>query len=413
MLLFGGGGGYRVTAILPDASQLVPGNLVKVGGVPVGTVKSIDLNEQRQAEVTLAISEERFKPLREGTRADVMYGSLSSLAGRVVALTPGPDDAAEIPDGGRIAVDKTRSPVEIDEVLTTLDAETRRSLQRLFHGSAAVLSGEEKAANDGLAALSPALQQTAQTVREVNRDQAAFERFIVDSAAVVSSVAGRDTDLREGLVNGAQVAGEIAAGDTDLSRLLAEAPPTLRSANTTLVNLRSALRDVTPAVAAARPVAPRLARTLRTLSPVTRHARPALRDLRTLLPDVTSALGRLPRLERFAVPALGSATGATRDTQPILSGLRSIYPDILAGPTNGFGGTTGGYYDANGGFVRMSVSLGGDALSGILNTGTPLQTGGGFTKHTARCGGGASQPAADGSNPFVDPAFPCDPGQRP
>ena len=44
LLMFGGGGGYKVTAVFENGGQLVKGNQVRVGGRSVGTV------EQHRAE---------------------------------------------------------------------------------------------------------------------------------------------------------------------------------------------------------------------------------------------------------------------------------------------------------------------------------------------------------------------------
>jgi phospholipid/cholesterol/gamma-HCH transport system substrate-binding protein len=51
-LLFSAGGGYRVTATFLNAGQLVRGNEVQVGGVPVGSVEDVDVTDDGLAEVT-------------------------------------------------------------------------------------------------------------------------------------------------------------------------------------------------------------------------------------------------------------------------------------------------------------------------------------------------------------------------
>ena len=99
LMLFGGGGGYRVTMLLETSSQLVTGNEVKVGGVPIGTITAIDLTEDYQAKVEVKITNDDYTPLREGTRADVLFDSLSSVAARYLSLTMGPEGAPR--DRGR------------------------------------------------------------------------------------------------------------------------------------------------------------------------------------------------------------------------------------------------------------------------------------------------------------------------
>jgi phospholipid/cholesterol/gamma-HCH transport system substrate-binding protein len=82
ILLFRGDGGYRVTAEFVNAGQLVKGNEVKAGGVTVGSVKEIDVSQDGAAEVTLAITDSDYEPLRQGTRVLIKQGSLSGIANR-------------------------------------------------------------------------------------------------------------------------------------------------------------------------------------------------------------------------------------------------------------------------------------------------------------------------------------------
>jgi phospholipid/cholesterol/gamma-HCH transport system substrate-binding protein len=100
-------GGYTVTAVVSDAGQLTKGNEVQVGGVPVGSVKSVNVRDDgRQAELELSIDGSEA-PLHEGTTATVRNPSLTSIAGRYVALLPGPNSAPEIPSGGEIPTEDT------------------------------------------------------------------------------------------------------------------------------------------------------------------------------------------------------------------------------------------------------------------------------------------------------------------
>ena len=101
VLLFTGGGGYTVTAEFLNAGQLVNGNEVDIGGRPVGTVSDISLDDNGRALVKMELTD--HTPLHEGTTAVIRVTSLSGIANRYVAIEPGPNSAAKIRDGGRIA----------------------------------------------------------------------------------------------------------------------------------------------------------------------------------------------------------------------------------------------------------------------------------------------------------------------
>jgi phospholipid/cholesterol/gamma-HCH transport system substrate-binding protein len=242
IVLGGGGQRYEVRALVENAGQLVKGNLVKVGGVTVGSVAAIDLTSDNQAQITLRISDPRFKPLHEGTIATIRNTSLSSVAGRQVALQPGPNSNPAIEDGGAIKAEDTRPIVDLDQLLNTLDAQARTALQDLVHGGAVAFGSHPQQADAALAALNPAVAQARLTTSELAGDQATFERALVESAGVVSSVASRAGDLQAGIANGARVANAVTAESASLDAALRRAPPALKRSNTTLAELRSGWR---------------------------------------------------------------------------------------------------------------------------------------------------------------------------
>ena len=139
---------------------------------------------------------------------------------------------------------------------------------------------------------------------------------------------------------------------------------------------------------------------------VARHAIPAVSEIRALLPSARQALSRLPPLERTAVPAMQSGTTAIGKVLPLLAGARPYAPDLIAGLFNGFGGSTAGYYDANGHYSRIMLELGQGGGTGALATLAGVSGPGLNAYRTgllARCPGGAVEPAPDASNPFVPP----------
>ena len=101
VLLGGNGEEYEVTAEFENASQLVKGNEVVVGGTAAGSIKEIELGPEGQALVTFTVDEE-YAPLHRGTVATIRSPSLSQIAGRQVQLTipAGSQAGEEIPNGG-------------------------------------------------------------------------------------------------------------------------------------------------------------------------------------------------------------------------------------------------------------------------------------------------------------------------
>jgi phospholipid/cholesterol/gamma-HCH transport system substrate-binding protein len=429
--MFGAGGGYRVHLTLDNAGQLVKGNQVKVGGRPVGLIQSIELQDDARARIEVSIEDE-LAPLHQGSVMTLRATSLSGIANRYLALEPGRNDEPEIPDGGDVRAEDGREAVDLDQLLNTLDAQTQRDLQAFVRNAADAFAdepstseGEEatlvaaRQANAGLESLNPALSQSAETFRALMSDQEALERFIVRSAQVVEDVSARPEHLDPLVGNALGTVGALARESAALESSLRRLPPVLRKTNSTLVNLRATLGDVRPLVRDARPVAPLLSDAFDQLRPFARDARPVVGEARAVIDragteaDLLGVLERLVPLSRAAVPAFDSTVKTVEDALPIVREARPYGVDVIGGLINGFGGTTAGYYDANGHYVRISfqgstVTLTG--VGGLVPRPPELQGLTGFrTDLDKRCPGAGTQAAEDGSNPYLDTEdFPCD-----
>ncbi len=103
VILLSGGSSYQVNAVFSDASQIVSGDQVEIGGNAVGTVSGIQLTRSGQAQLTLSINNSSYTPLHQGTEATVRQASLSGIANRYIDLRLGPATAPRIPSGGVIA----------------------------------------------------------------------------------------------------------------------------------------------------------------------------------------------------------------------------------------------------------------------------------------------------------------------
>jgi len=419
LLVLGSGPSYRVHATLENASQLIAGDQVKVGGVPVGSVDSITLDRSGQAQLTLSIDDGSLVPLHQPSRIEVRSVGLASIAGRYVTLTPGPSNGPRIPNGGEIGASNSGAEVDLDEVLNSLDPRTLSDLQAAVRGLGRASGGHApQEFNAAIHDLNPALSQTATTAAEIVRDQPRFERFLLESADVVGAVASRSGAVERLVPAAGQTLSAVASQTAALDDSLRQLPPTLREANTTLVNLRSTIEDVRPAVREARPVAPLLNEFLTRLQPVAEQGVQVIPALRALIDspgrlDLLGVLRALPPLERIALPALRSGVRTTTLSLPILDEVRPYTPDFVGGQLNGFGGTTSTYYDANGRYTRISFQGSGYTLNnqGSLVPVPPSQ--GGLTGYRKdilrRCPGAATQTSSlDHSNPWIPrKGFPC------
>lgn len=406
-LLLAPGGGYTLHVHFVDAGQLLPGNLVEVGGVPVGSVSDIRLTSDNQADVVLHIRDDRFAPLHEGTTAAIRLVGLSSVANRYVALTPGPLSSRALPSGATLATSATGPVVDLDQVLDSIDPRTRARVQRLLVAGAQSLDGVTGAANQTLRYLNPALDQTAALTAELDRDEPALSGLVRTGSAVAATLASRTPAITHGIASAATALNAVAAERAALADTLDRAPVVLGAARGTLGRLDAALAQLRPALVAARPSAGPLAALLPVVVKAGKAAEPVVSRLARELPALSAALRGLPPLAATGTPALDNTASALHAALPVVQGLRPYVPDLITGLFNGFGGDAGGYYDANGHYARVSVTGGGGSVGGAGSL-APTTSGSGVrTGVLARCPGGAAEPAADRSNPWIPDPSTC------
>ncbi|HEY1359964.1 MAG TPA: MlaD family protein [Thermoleophilaceae bacterium] len=422
IVLFGSGGNsYEVTATFANGGQLVKGNPVQIGGVPVGSVESISITDNGQADVKMKVDDEH-KPLRVGTHATIRQFSQSGIANRYVDLKIPPNGSAAIDDGGKIGADQTTTAVDLDELFNTLDPATRKSLQGFFKNQARQFHARGEQANVGFQYLNPALATSSRLFSELTRDTPVLERFLVDSSRLVTTIADRRDDLA-GLIGNLNTTTR-ALGDQKaaLAESIERLPPFMRRANTTFVNLRAALNDVDPLVDASKPVARKLGPFLDQARALAHDAGPTVRDLSVAIRhsgrnnDLIDFLHTVPPLADIAVEtkrrsyapgghnvSVGTTKGAFQESAKALpegatefSFARPYSTDFL-GWLDDFS-TTGGGFDALGAMGRGFISLAENV--GVTNgNGPPVVEGGPPRQHQyKRCPGSAEAPASDGSN---------------
>src|ERR687898_374405 len=79
---------YHVRAIFDNASTLVPGEDVKVAGVPVGVISDLNVTHDNRAAVTLRIDDTGFVPWKRDAQCKI--GSQGLIGEKFVDCEPGP-----------------------------------------------------------------------------------------------------------------------------------------------------------------------------------------------------------------------------------------------------------------------------------------------------------------------------------
>jgi phospholipid/cholesterol/gamma-HCH transport system substrate-binding protein len=425
-ILLGGGDGNRYRLLFETGGQLVPDNEVLIGGQPVGSVESVELTDNGEAEVEISID----RVLHEGTSAVIRSTSLSGIANRYISITPGPDNAPALADNQVITQVDTTTPVDLDQLFNALKEPERKGLQDIIQGSATAYAGRAAEANETYKYLSPAISATDQLIQQLMKDERVFTEFLTSGARVVTAVAERRDDLSGLVSNSNEALGAIASQNRNFDRALRALPPALRQANTTFFNLRATLDDLDPFVETAKDTTKNLAPFLADLKPVVKKSVPVFHDLRLSVNrkgknnDLADAFAKLPSVDAAAQRAVPPAVQAMSDSLPQLSFLRAYSPDLV-GAIAGLNQASA-YYDDAGHFTRVEpaglnifdYSAATNDLLPVIDAdqqfddySPPINS---VVPSTApslsffrRCPGGATQASIDipPSNPFVAPTW--------
>jgi len=137
--------GYRLKALFATAVNIHPKSPVRIAGVGVGKVSSIERNG-KAGLVTMEI-ESQGLPIHED--ATLKIRPRIFLEGNwFIELQPGSPSAPTVPSGHTIPITQTADPVQIDQVLDALDTDTRANLQKFLINFGEALTRKPNAAED-------------------------------------------------------------------------------------------------------------------------------------------------------------------------------------------------------------------------------------------------------------------------
>lgn len=412
IILFGGGS-YTIKAQFTDASGLVTGDSVELGGRPVGSVSDIGLAANGQAVITLSISDRSITPLHQETRVTVRELGQAGLTNHYVAISPGPATAPALHSGATLPTSQTTALVNLDEILDSFGPQQRQNLKQLISASDEIYAGSgAKEFNGMLGEFDPALIELNGFTSQLAADRGAIANVIETGARTASALASRTPQLMSAVQNTATTLSSVASQNSALSDDFLRAPAVLNQARKTLADAGSTVTALRPALKDVPPAAEPLNGFLRRVDLTLPAAAPVVTKLRSEIPDLRSTFDGLTALRRQAVGALNSAAKALRLARPIVTVFRYYGSDLLLGVFAGLAGLATANYDRWGHYARLEFtqpyqsSLGGPLSSLLAKPVFP----GLFSLRTRllrRCPGGNAPPSPDGSSPWVLPSAIC------
>jgi phospholipid/cholesterol/gamma-HCH transport system substrate-binding protein len=319
---------YVLNAEFRTAKSVTPGQgqTVTIAGVDVGEISKVELSEGR-ALVEMKLESRYGDRVRKD--ATLLLRPKTGLEDMVIEMTPGTRRAPRAPEGWTIPVQNTLPNVQLDEILASLDRDTRDYLRLLVAGAGQGLDG----AGDDLAATFKRFEPGAEYARRITarlvERRASIRRSIHNLRLLVEAVGEKDDQLAQLVDSSNTVFRSFAAQDANLRDALRQLPPTLRETNRGLAKTERLADVLGPALEDLRPTARSLGPTLRRVRPFLTTSAPIVRDqLRPFARDVLPTVRSL----RPAARGLAQITPDLRDTLRVLNYLFNTLAYNAPGP---------------------------------------------------------------------------------
>jgi len=240
----------------------------------------------------------------------VLLRPKTGLKDMVAELDPGTKDAGELPEGEPIPASQTLPDVNLDEILASLDADTRDYLRVLLGEGSTALNDNGRQLAQTIRRFEPTAKYTRKVNEQLAKRRHNIKRVIHNFSLLTEELGSKDQQLADFVVSSNAVFATLASQDANLRETVAELPGALDETSTTLAkvdrlakvlgptleDLRPGARALGPALKATQPFLIKTTPILKNqIRPFTRAALPTVKQLRPALNDLAAATPDLTR----------------------------------------------------------------------------------------------------------------------
>jgi len=290
---------FELKAELSSAQAVTPGQgqTVNIAGVKAGDISDVELVDGK-AVVTMLI-EEQYAPILRSD-ATVLLRPRTGLQDMTLEVDPG-RHGATLEDGATIPLSQTKPNVQPDQILASLDGDTRAYLKLLIQGGAEGLGGRGKELSAGLRRFEPLGRYLAQIGNALSERRRNIARVITSFRALGEELGKADTRLSDWVSSQNAALGAFANQEASIRETLRELPSALAATREALASGETLANELGPASEALIPAAQAFApaqRSLRTFfdrteEPIANQIRPFTRQVRTPVKHLKQASGPL------------------------------------------------------------------------------------------------------------------------
>ncbi|MDX6585915.1 MAG: phospholipid/cholesterol/gamma-HCH transport system substrate-binding protein [Solirubrobacterales bacterium] len=338
-----------------NAFGIVEQSEVRVSGVNVGEVQSLDVNEEKRAVVTVEVSGDLAV---FGDETTCSSEPQSLIAEYFIDCLPA---GQPLEDGGTIPASQVSQTVQPDLVQNTMREPFKQRFRLLINEFGTGLAGNSEALNEAIRLGAPALTDLKEVTETLRRQRATIRQLNEDSSQTIGELAKRRDEIAAFVDEAEDTAAISAARRDDVSTNFSLLDDFLGELRPSLVQLDRLARAQTPLLNNLRGAAPHLAKLSGNLPAFNRNSEDALRTLgnagdvgRRALRNGRDEIELLAEAGRKATPTLEPLGDFLSDLD---DPRRAVEIDERAGTDTGRSGLEPGQRD----------TMGYTGLEGLLN----------------------------------------------
>jgi phospholipid/cholesterol/gamma-HCH transport system substrate-binding protein len=348
---------YEVYIPFNEATQLAEQSDVRISGVSVGKVQTIEESpDGKRARATVDI-EDKYAPIPAGTRAILRTKTL--LGETYVELTPGSPKGPQLHDGDTLPVAQVAESVQLDEIFRTFDARTRSAFQEWMQEAAVAIEGQGQSLSTAFAELDPTLSEFDKLFRVLDTQRLAVRQLFRNGATTFRALRGREGQLADLIRNSNAVFQTTARRDRDIEALFRAFPTFEDESRLTLNRLREFALNTDPLMKQLVPAAEQLSPTLIAFSRLAPQAKGLFEGLEPVIDRAPSGFAAFRKLFRDQFPVLlRSLDPFLRNLNPIVAGLGLYKHEVTSAMANVAAASNAVHFRSSGGTIHYLRVLG-------------------------------------------------------
>jgi phospholipid/cholesterol/gamma-HCH transport system substrate-binding protein len=298
---------FELKAEFSSAQAVTPGQgqTVTISGINVGQVSGSEL-ESGRAVVTMQIDNKYASLIHPD--ASLLLRPRTGLQDMTIELDPGSGDK-EVQEGSTLPLASSQPNVPPDQILASLDGDTRSFLQLLLQGAGEGLHNNGRKLAAGLKRFEPFARDLSRINGALEARRQNIKRVITDFGLLSRELGSRDTRLADFVRSSNDVMASFARQEASLRATLSELPATLNETQRALVSGDQFAKQLGPGSRRLIPAARALGPALRETRPLFRHTVGPIRN--QIRPFARAVRTPLRQVEKLGKPLANTSTQLT------------------------------------------------------------------------------------------------------